>query len=785
MTLSRRSLSLILTLSLILAASCNDSRRSPGDANTPIPSGEGRVEGRLTDAGGRPLSGVTIAIASADVATDAEGYFSANVSPGAALVQVNDPRYTANALQVEVAEGVASLIDLRVLTRRAPQPLNASAGGLVGDRQARVSFPPASLVDGAGQAVAGDVTVQVTPLDVARDVALAPGDYSAVDASGADARLETFGMVEVVIRDPAGSPLNLAPDQIAQLAMRLPDGSDRVAGEQIALWSFDIDSGRWIEEGACTVTSRDDGLVCEGSVGHFSWWNADDPLEVTCLSGRVLDCNGDAVPGARVTARGLDYNGDSSAQSDGQGAYCLEAKRDANVQISTLGRIGEAVIGVRQSQSTSSEAQACGGGSCEPLDVILPCDPAESDFNCNDTALIDCDGCVSGRVILPADADPQGIEVVVTTQDRETRRSPLNADGSYCLPTPSNQSVEISIEGPGVTRERFSEVFVQTEPGVCPSCVEAPDIELKALPTWERCGEGITLSLTPTSVDEGFDEVFSGLNQVAGWASADALSESIVVTLLGASSEFPGEISDAHSLRFYWILPASEGVTSGDVDVSGASLFNLWQYDDGSPGVIGDPHAFYLIQASELSWQLTDGVVSISGWIEVGPGCSDRLVSARYDVALSLPLRSIGDPLIDDCSSFGESSDPLLEQGIGRVEAQLDGAALALNSPIARYDVDENALVLFGSEDEDTSFQFSISDPVPGAQTPTQGFFNDGDCAYLQSDGTLTLDVPSGLTGGGLSGTLEADMMLFDGEGCPSTRRLTATLSPAVCQGDF
>jgi len=159
-----------------------------------------------------------------------------------------------------------------------------------------VTFPPGSLEDESGMPATGTVRVAVTPLDVTWQANAAPGDYTAMAADGSDVRLETLGMVEVDLRDADGAPLNLADGSNATLDFALPDGSAEPGGE-VPLWSFDVDTARWVEDGSCTVVEEAGETRCVGDVGHFTWWNCDQVLETTCVEGTIRDCEGAPISG--------------------------------------------------------------------------------------------------------------------------------------------------------------------------------------------------------------------------------------------------------------------------------------------------------------------------------------------------------------------------------------------------------------------------------------------------------------------------------------------------------
>ena len=49
-------------------------------------------------------------------------------------------------------------------------------------------------------------------------------------------------------------------------------------GKSIPLWSFDTETGLWIEEGTVIIGSRSGKDRGRADLEHFSWWNIDQPI---------------------------------------------------------------------------------------------------------------------------------------------------------------------------------------------------------------------------------------------------------------------------------------------------------------------------------------------------------------------------------------------------------------------------------------------------------------------------------------------------------------------------
>src|SRR5690606_9683015 len=109
--------------------------------------------------------------------------------------------------------------------------------------------------------------------------------------------------------DAAGEDLQLAAGQIATI--RIPVAAARAGNTpaSIPLFYFDQTAAIWREEGSASLS--DDASYYEGTVTHFSSWNADIIYQTVMVSGRVVDELGHPVVGASIYSQGQDYIGSS------------------------------------------------------------------------------------------------------------------------------------------------------------------------------------------------------------------------------------------------------------------------------------------------------------------------------------------------------------------------------------------------------------------------------------------------------------------------------------------
>jgi uncharacterized protein YfaP (DUF2135 family) len=128
----------------------------------------------------------------------------------------------------------------------------------------------------------------------------------------------SYGFMDVTIRDANGVELKLAPGATAPISIPIPLSLQANAPATMPLWYFNPADGKWHEEGA--LTKR--GNAYEGTVTHFSIWNSDVGYDRSWVKGRVVDCEGKPVEGARVTIKGISPrncwdSGETSTPADG------------------------------------------------------------------------------------------------------------------------------------------------------------------------------------------------------------------------------------------------------------------------------------------------------------------------------------------------------------------------------------------------------------------------------------------------------------------------------------
>jgi hypothetical protein len=292
----------------------------------------GLVTGRAVDAAtGVGVAGVTVSAGAASTSTDASGNFSLTGAPTGERVTVlfRSDAYAESARVAAVSASGSTDVQVRLLGVAATVAIDAAAGGSAGvaGSTALVVLPPASVQRADGSVPTGNMRVALTPINAAADSAVMPGDFTTL-AAGVAAPIESFGALNVRLTDSAGAALNLRPGQSA--TVRIPLASrNAVVPASIPLFYFDNASGRWVQEGTATLVGSGAAAYYEGTVTHFSTWNADQVYNTVRVSGCLASAAGVPAALAQVISDGVDYTGTSSTLTDANGNFRVAIRKDS------------------------------------------------------------------------------------------------------------------------------------------------------------------------------------------------------------------------------------------------------------------------------------------------------------------------------------------------------------------------------------------------------------------------------------------------------------------------
>jgi hypothetical protein len=333
---------LVLTfgLSLALVVGCggggSDSAGGIGGGDnggaSPSPSGstiadKGIVMGKVIDAVGNPIGGVTVGIGGVTVTCNTQGFWSMNnVNPGTGrIVNYVKSGYVATVRVINVVAGDASFVNCTMTAVAATQVVVGSTGGTCTDGRSTVVLAPNSVVSANGTAVTGNVNVAMTTMEPSDPnyMDTFPGNFIGVTSRGrktarAEVTLLSWGFTTVTLTDDAGNPLNLANGQTA--TVRIPiDPANDPGKATIPFWYLDPATGNWNDGGDATRSA--DNTYYQLLASHFSTINIDeicDPAQTSSKQVTVKDLSGNPIPNAHVFVQGTRNRGSGYTDANGQ-----------------------------------------------------------------------------------------------------------------------------------------------------------------------------------------------------------------------------------------------------------------------------------------------------------------------------------------------------------------------------------------------------------------------------------------------------------------------------------
>lgn len=391
-------------LAAVLALGCSSSSSKKADAGPPNDNCGGAsracLTGTVTTAASADapsptgLAGVTVSLADGTflgTTNDQGWYFVRNVPAGQSVpVCFEGPTAARRCRNITAASGQnVQVSNTGLLARSAlTGALDPAVGGTITlDTATSIHFPAnAACKEGTATAAAGTVACALTPIvganQVQRDAA--PGSFRGQQTGGATSQLVTGGMMEIVCKDGggAGVKVNVCAGQTATIRFPVDGatcGDAALHPATMKSWGYDEVAGLWKEYGTFTKTCGGTTATSyyQGAVNHFSYWNADDPIQTSCATGQVLDNAGAPVLGALVRCDGRagvadGYQGPSEAYTGADGTFCVPVRR--NSSFTCIARKGSFVSAALDGHS-GDDTHTCGGAGCTALGSFALTDP--------------------------------------------------------------------------------------------------------------------------------------------------------------------------------------------------------------------------------------------------------------------------------------------------------------------------------------------------------------------------------------------------------------------------
>jgi uncharacterized protein YfaP (DUF2135 family) len=330
-----RGLAVGLVASVFLVACDGDGGSGSGSTSSTPVSTTGVAGKVLDDATGLGVAGVTVRVGSLSTTTAADGTFSLTGLTASSRVTVvfASSDYAEGVRIANVVADARTDVQARLVKVGARGTVPVTAGGTVTvpSSTAQVALPANGVQRADGSLPTGNITVNITPINPAVDTTLMPGDFLTSTGSG-NVPIESFGALNVVLTDSTGAALNLRSGQTATIRIPLASRNASVPST-IPLFYFNTSTGLWVQEGTATLVGSGASAYYEGTVSHFTTWNADQTYNTIIVHGCMKNAAGAVVANALVSSDGIDYSGTSSVYTDASGNFSLPIRSNSEATI--------------------------------------------------------------------------------------------------------------------------------------------------------------------------------------------------------------------------------------------------------------------------------------------------------------------------------------------------------------------------------------------------------------------------------------------------------------------
>ena len=332
----------IISLVLVLLTACGGS---DSDFNTEdesnLSTASGSILGQVFDArSGSVLQEVNIRVSEKTTISGADGRFSLldiDVNERV-VVTFSVDGYAEQSKIIRVQEGgtsamLPSVLMLPVEKTMTFDPMIPQEIFVEGSF-AGVTLEANSLIRVDGLSPSGEVVVEITPIDPTVNIDLMPGDMKTDTGAGVLAPIESYGTLNIVFRDSLGNDLNLSEGSVATVRIPVANKTGGTPPSRIPLYFYNDKTGLWVEEGFANIDETN--RYYEGSVTHFSTWNADVLYEQVLVSGCIKGVDGAFLSNVYVALEGDNYSGIDFAYTDENGYFSGAAKTNASVLVTAL-----------------------------------------------------------------------------------------------------------------------------------------------------------------------------------------------------------------------------------------------------------------------------------------------------------------------------------------------------------------------------------------------------------------------------------------------------------------
>jgi Carboxypeptidase regulatory-like domain len=252
------------------------------------------ISGTVQTSAGAAVVGASVSAAGQTAVTGSDGgyKFDASAAGERTVVLVKKSGFTTTAKDVPLTTGKTTQIDIKLFADQVSTTFNSANAASIAVNGASVTLVANAVKLASGADFTGTVAIGASYYgpDTALGAQAFAGPYTGVDGA-AESPLITMGFMEVKLTDSAtGNALQLKTDSAATLTF--PPSSNSGTATSVPLWFYDETAKIWKREGQAT---RQANGTYQGSVAHFTIWNADFPGVRATIKGCFVNSAGQAV----------------------------------------------------------------------------------------------------------------------------------------------------------------------------------------------------------------------------------------------------------------------------------------------------------------------------------------------------------------------------------------------------------------------------------------------------------------------------------------------------------
>ncbi|MFT3912439.1 MAG: hypothetical protein QM737_23630 [Ferruginibacter sp.] len=317
----KKLISILFTCTLFIAA-CkkhDSTQQSPIDPGENDITGTATITGIILDENNHPVANASISTNNNTTTSNENGLFllkDATVSLKRCVLTISGAGYISSTSMLTPSAQSVNYVKVFLSGDAATHTVAATAGGSISlpDGSA-VEFPSDAFITTSGSAYSGTVNISFkhfSPDDANFSFKIPGNDLLGKNTAGEKKSLMSTGMLGVILKGSGGENLQLANGKQATLTIPIPASQSATAASTIQLFYFDETISLWMQEGSAQRV----GNNYVGKVSHFTWWNCGFAIDAGTVKGKVVDCNGAAIPNAVVS-----FNGGFSLITNQNGEY--------------------------------------------------------------------------------------------------------------------------------------------------------------------------------------------------------------------------------------------------------------------------------------------------------------------------------------------------------------------------------------------------------------------------------------------------------------------------------